>query len=516
VAKILIVDDNAINRKLLVAVLTYAGYSAIEASDGVEGLRVAYAERPQLIISDIVMPSMDGFGFVRALRADSVLRATRVIFCTAIYHEREAARLAHACDVACVLVKPCDPADVVTAVKQTLAGASESDPTVLTDSFDREHLLLMTNKLSERSDALEASNARLLALMDLNIIFTSHRDPHILLEKVCTGARNLLGSRYAVLAVTEEGSNRPRFFATSGIDFGHIAPPAPGLSAGPLGGVVANRRPWRGHATDGTHVNAGLPPGYPLAKAFLAVPLLTKSRALGWLCLAEKIGADAFDEDDERLLCGLGSLAGRIYENCALQEELLLHLEHLRERSERSRVLIDNQTAQLNRLHGLLGGLAILTAQAQTRERLCGDACRLMIEHGGVRLAFTEVQDPATGGLVLLAAAGDVTCLSQRQSRQTSSLDFLLASVMDSMQPVICNNLQNASEYLAFHQEMFKNGFRTLAVMPLRSGDASNGCLVLLADEADTFGEAETRVLHDFVDGLSLALGRINKETSLA
>jgi GAF domain-containing protein len=158
----------------------------------------------------------------------------------------------------------------------------------------------------------------------------------------------------------------------------------------------------------------------------------------------------------------------------------------------------------------------MLTAQAPTPERLAGDACRLLIEHGGVRLAFIEAQDPARGALNLLAAAGDVTCLSQRQSRQTSSRDFLLASVMDSLQPVICNNLQNASEYLAFHQEMFKNGFRTLAVMPLRSGNASNGCLVLLADEPDAFDEVETRVLHDFVGGLSLALGRITRETSLA
>lgn len=515
-AKILVVDDNAINRKLLVAVLSYAGHVAVEAHDGVEGLRVAYAERPQLIISDIVMPSMDGFGFVRALRADSMLRSTRVIFYTAIYHEREAARLASACDVACVLVKPCDPAAILAAVEQTLGGPSESAPAELTGSFDREHLLLMTNKLSERSDALEAANARLLALMELNITLTSDRDPHILLEKVCVGARNLLGARYAVLTVLEDGSDRTRFFATSGIDFGPIAPPAPVVGSGPLGGVVANRRPWRGHASDGTHVNAGLPPGYPLAKAFLAVPLLTKSRALGWLCLAEKIGADTFDDDDERLLCGLGSSAGRVYENCALQEELLLNLEHLRERSERSRELIDSQAVQSKRIHGLLGGLAMLTAQAASPDRLAADACRLLIEHGGVRLAFVEIHDPARGALALLAAAGDVSCLSQRQSRHTTSRDFLLASVMDSLQPVICNDLQNASEYLAFHQEMFKSGFRTLAVMPLRSGNASDGCLVLLADEPDAFDAVDTRVLHDFAGALSLALGRVTRETSLA
>jgi CheY-like chemotaxis protein len=65
-AKILVVDDNASNRKLLVALLGHEGHWMIEASDGADGLEAARAQSPDLVISDILMPTMDGFEFVRS------------------------------------------------------------------------------------------------------------------------------------------------------------------------------------------------------------------------------------------------------------------------------------------------------------------------------------------------------------------------------------------------------------------------------------------------------------------
>ena len=55
-AKILVVEDNELNRKLIVAVLTYHGYKALEAGDGSEGVRVAVEHIPDLILMDIQMP----------------------------------------------------------------------------------------------------------------------------------------------------------------------------------------------------------------------------------------------------------------------------------------------------------------------------------------------------------------------------------------------------------------------------------------------------------------------------
>ena len=88
--KILIVDDNAVNRDLLTTLLSHKGYAIHEAADGAEALALARTTCPDLIVTDILMPTMDGYEFVRQLRLDPSIANTTVIFCTADYQGREA------------------------------------------------------------------------------------------------------------------------------------------------------------------------------------------------------------------------------------------------------------------------------------------------------------------------------------------------------------------------------------------------------------------------------------------
>lgn len=311
-AKILVVDDSAVYRKELVVLLSSDGHLTSEAADGLDALIVARNERPDVVISDILMPSMDGFALVRALREDPSLSATRVIFCTANYNEQETQKLAKTCQVGCVLMKPCDPEAVLKAVDQVLAGVPESS-TMRDQEFEQDHLFLLTNKLTETSNALNAANARLSALVDLNLQLATAEDAQILLQGMCAGARSLLGSRYAVLAVIDERAELSRF-TTSGIDFGNQTPPPPVVTAGPLSELLMTGHPWRARARKSGDIFSGLPSGYPPASAYLAVRLDIGAHALGWLCVAEKIGANGFDARDERLLSSVGSLASRLYE----------------------------------------------------------------------------------------------------------------------------------------------------------------------------------------------------------
>jgi CheY-like chemotaxis protein len=80
---ILVVDDNEVNRELLSTVLAYSGYSVIEASNGLEAVKIATSERPDLIIMDLSMPVLDGFGAVALLRKVPEVRDVPVIACTA-------------------------------------------------------------------------------------------------------------------------------------------------------------------------------------------------------------------------------------------------------------------------------------------------------------------------------------------------------------------------------------------------------------------------------------------------
>src|SRR4026209_2204512 len=98
-AKILIVDDRALNRQFLTALLGYAGHQLSEAADGAEALVKIRAEHPDLVITDLLMPTMDGFQLVQQMRREPDIAATDVIFYTATYRLQEADQLAQACGV---------------------------------------------------------------------------------------------------------------------------------------------------------------------------------------------------------------------------------------------------------------------------------------------------------------------------------------------------------------------------------------------------------------------------------
>ncbi len=158
---ILVVDDQPTNRKLIKTVLGYESYRVLEASDGSEGLAKTRIEHPDLVITDILMPTMDGFEFVRQLRADASLAQTRVIFYTATFLEGEARQLAKACGVSHLILKPAEPQEILSAVHAALHLKEPAPSYNLSAAFDREHLRLMTNKLSDKVDELEEINLRL-------------------------------------------------------------------------------------------------------------------------------------------------------------------------------------------------------------------------------------------------------------------------------------------------------------------------------------------------------------------
>jgi CheY-like chemotaxis protein len=80
---VLIADDKATSRELVRTVLEKIGYVVVEASDGIEALRNARESKPDLIILDLHMPGLDGFGVVREIRLDKQLASTPVMALTA-------------------------------------------------------------------------------------------------------------------------------------------------------------------------------------------------------------------------------------------------------------------------------------------------------------------------------------------------------------------------------------------------------------------------------------------------
>ena len=117
---VLTVDDSRTMRDMLMLALKDAGYRVVQAEDGVHGLEVLQSERPDIVITDINMPRMDGFGFIEGMRADPNHKATPVLVLTT---ESDAAKKQRAREAGATgwIVKPFDPAKLVDAVRRVAA-----------------------------------------------------------------------------------------------------------------------------------------------------------------------------------------------------------------------------------------------------------------------------------------------------------------------------------------------------------------------------------------------------------
>jgi PAS domain S-box-containing protein len=166
-ATILVVDDDPLVREYLGVLLASEGHRLLKATQGAEALELARTERPELIISDVLMPSIDGYEFVRQLRREPPIAATPVIFHTSHYHHEEALALAQTCGVQHLLTKPARVEIILGTVHAALEGTRAPATPHLAEEFDRDHLRLLTNKLAEKVQELETVNHRLKTLLDL-------------------------------------------------------------------------------------------------------------------------------------------------------------------------------------------------------------------------------------------------------------------------------------------------------------------------------------------------------------
>ena len=457
-ARVLVVDDRAANRDLIAALLKYAGHQALEAADGYLALEQVRAGRPDLVICDILMPTMDGYEFVRQLRADPDIARTEVIFYTATFMEREARNLANSCGVSHVLMKPCEPREILRVIEDALTHATVPGPVVEDSKFDREHLRLVTDKLALKVNELETANSRLSALTDLNLQLASEHDPQLLLHKVCRGARDLLGARCAVLAVRDKNGAESLRVATWGLaaDEADRLKEHTSIGAGICGQVMTDARARRFVGPDVDPWIAGLAAGDGPVQCGLVAPIVSLHRTYGWILLIDKLGAHAFTDEDERILAIHAAQAGRIYENGSLYNEIKRTAEQLEiESAERKRTAdelrvandtleqrVKQRTAELHEiieglesfnrsvshdLRGPLGGIAgaARLAREYVAENANDKADRLL----QMVIGQADITARMVDALLTLARTGDASLQTQRVD-----MNELVREVIESMQ----------------------------------------------------------------------------------
>jgi DNA-binding NarL/FixJ family response regulator len=122
--KILVIEDEPEMRRNITALLRYHDYEPIAAANGREGVEAARRERPDLVLCDVMMPVMDGYGVIQALQADASLARIPFIFLTA-KGEKDDLRSGMNLGADDYLTKPVANADLVRAIETRLRRAEQ-------------------------------------------------------------------------------------------------------------------------------------------------------------------------------------------------------------------------------------------------------------------------------------------------------------------------------------------------------------------------------------------------------
>ncbi len=160
-ATILIVDEREASRQLTTLLGGY-GHRMLEATDGEQALEMVRAERPDLVLADILAPESGGYQFVQHLRAEPGLNQPRVVFLSSRYLEDEARVLAYVCGVFKLVTKPAEPEALAATINDALSEPwpSKQNPHPVPGPIDT-HLHTIVNKLHARVETFERLNAQL-------------------------------------------------------------------------------------------------------------------------------------------------------------------------------------------------------------------------------------------------------------------------------------------------------------------------------------------------------------------
>jgi two-component system cell cycle sensor histidine kinase/response regulator CckA len=165
--RVLLVDDHEENLYLSRVLLESQGFEIDLARNGAEALAKARDDPPDLIISDVLMPIMDGFALCRDCKADERLNAVPFVFHTATYTDQKDSQLAMAIGADAFITKPVEPEDFMTEITAVLSRAESAhstvprEPEIAEADFAREHSEALIRMVEQKIQQVEHANRAL-------------------------------------------------------------------------------------------------------------------------------------------------------------------------------------------------------------------------------------------------------------------------------------------------------------------------------------------------------------------
>jgi PAS domain S-box-containing protein len=296
--RVLVVEDNRDMGRFIVDSLKSDGFDVLSAFDGRAGYDLAVAERPDLVLTDVMMPGMNGEELVRQLRQRPELSAMSILVLTAISDEALRVRLLSE-GAQDYLNKPFLVAELQARVRNLVARTRAED---YVSRLRRQiaAVSLASTEISEAVASLPEESVRTV------------------LQTIALNAQNLTGAEFAAAGIGADPT-RPfeiwTFLGTSAEQAAKLRPPSPADILGLVskGDESVRLRDLREHPA-----YRGLPEHHPEMRSFLGAPIRYRGRVAGNLYLANKRNAAEFTAEDQQIVEMLAARAGVAIETARL------------------------------------------------------------------------------------------------------------------------------------------------------------------------------------------------------
>jgi signal transduction histidine kinase len=214
-------------------------------------------------------------------------------------------------------------------------------------------------------------------LLDAGMILASELSLDVVLLRIVELAADLTGARYGALGVlTPDGGSIAEFITVGITAEDRAAIGDPPIGHGLLGALIRDAHPLRISDIAADPRSVGFPPHHPPMHSLLGAPIAGRGRVFGNIYLTDKRGAEAFDDEDERVLVILATQAAVAVQNAQLYDEMqrteqdLRRLEVLEERERIAKELHDGVIQSLFAVGMSLQGVAAMSGDDEISRRL--------------------------------------------------------------------------------------------------------------------------------------------------
>ncbi|HEX2904837.1 MAG TPA: GAF domain-containing protein [Jatrophihabitans sp.] len=354
--------------------------------------------------------------------------------------------------------------------------APMSDPAAGVPRLELDQLL---DQLIERAQDVRAAQDRLRGLLRANRSIIGDLTLPVVLRRIVTAAKDLVGARYAALGVISPTGGLEQFIH-AGMDeataqrIGHL-PEGKGL----LGALIDDPHPIRLRALSQDSRSAGFPDGHPPMEAFLGVPIRVRNAVFGNLYLTDPVSGE-FSAQDQELVVALAANAGFAIENARLYEQ-----------GQRRQQWLEAATDITQQLLASEGEEPLRVIARRTQQMADADAVTVVLPAAASGKFMVEV---ATG-----VGADELTAMSYPQAGTLS------AHVLETGEPALVEDMSDQQRLAVHMSEVLEVG--ALMALPLIGARGRRGVLLVARLRGrPRFTDAELGMAMTFANHAAIAL----------